>query len=67
MRTNFQSKFPFFWPELPNEMGYFGSYNVEEVAESRVEPEMTWLEVDGDGWKWVHGLATPLCFNNFPL
>ena len=51
MRANFQSKFPIFWPELPNEMGYFGSYNVEEVAESRVEAEITWLEVDGDGWK----------------
>ena len=38
-------------------MRYFGSYNVEGVAESCVEAEMSWVEVDGAGWSWVHGLV----------
>ena len=34
-------------------MQYFGSNIVEGVAES-------WVEVDGAGWRWVHGLVIPL-------
>ena len=26
---------------------------------SWVEVEMNWVEVDGAGWKWVHGLVIP--------
>ena len=38
-------------------MQYFGSNIVEGVAESWVEAEMSWVEVDGAGWRWVHGLV----------
>ena len=34
-------------------MQYFGSNNVEGVAESWVEAEISWMEVDGDEWSWV--------------
>ena len=34
-------------------MQYFGSNIVEGVAESWVEVEMSWVEVDGAGWRWV--------------
>ena len=43
--------------KLPNYERYFGSYNVKGVAESWVEAEMSWVEVDGAGWRWVHGLV----------
>ena len=36
-------------------MQYFGSNIVEGVAES-------WVEVDGAGWRWVHGLVIPIVF-----
>ena len=36
--------------KLPNYVQYFGSYNVEGVAESWVEAKMSWVEVDGAGW-----------------
>ena len=42
---------------LPNYMQYFGSNNVESVAESLVEVEMSWVEMDGAGWRWMHSLA----------
>ena len=32
--------------KLPNYVPYFGSNSVEGVAESWVETEMSWLEVD---------------------
>ena len=35
--------------KLPNYVQYFGSYNIEGVAESWVEAEMSWVEV-GAGW-----------------
>ena len=38
--------------KLPNYVRYFGYYNIEAVAES-------WVEVDGAGWRWVHGLVIP--------
>ena len=51
-------------------MQYFGSNIVEGVAESWVEVEMSWVqvdgagwswvEVDGAGWSWVHGLVIPI-------
>ena len=47
-------------------MKYFGSNNVEGVAESWMEAEMSWVEVGGAGWRlklagwrWVHGLVIP--------
>ena len=40
-------------------MQYFGSNIVEGVAESSVKAEIRWVEVDGAGWRWVHGLAIP--------
>ena len=41
--------------KLPNYVQYFGSNIVEGVAESRVEAEMRWVEVDGVGlrFKWA--------------
>ena len=55
--------------KLPNYVKFFGSNNVEGVAESWVEVEMSWMEVDGArwrwmevdraGWRWVHGLVIP--------
>ena len=41
----------------PNYERHFGSNNVEGVAESWAEAEMSWVEVDGAGWRWVHGLV----------
>ena len=35
--------------KLPNYLQYFGSNNVEGVAESWVEAEMGWVEVDRVG------------------
>ena len=37
--------------KLPKYVQYFGSYNVEDVAEKCVESEMSWVEVDGAGWR----------------
>ena len=37
-------------------MQYFGSNIVEGVAES-------WVEVDGAGWRWVHGLVIHIIKN----
>ena len=41
--------------KLPNYMQYFGLNIVEGVAESLVETEMSWVELDGAGWrfKWA--------------
>ena len=36
--------------KLPN---YFGSNNVEGVAESWLEAEMSWVGVDGAEWSWM--------------
>ena len=53
-------------------MRCFGSWNAESAAESWVEVEMSFMRVDGAGWRWVeldggkwcwvsgvHGLAIP--------
>ena len=40
-------------------MQYFGSNIVESVAETWVEAEISWMKVDGAGWRWVHGLVIP--------
>ena len=37
--------------KLPNYVQHFGSKIVDGVAESWGEAEMSWLEVDGAGWK----------------
>ena len=37
--------------KLTNYVRYFGSYNVEGVAESWVEVEMSWVKMDGAGWR----------------
>ena len=37
--------------KLPNCVQYFGSNNVEDVAESWVEAEMSWVEVNGAVWR----------------
>ena len=34
-------------------MQYFGPNIVEGVAESWVEAEMRWVEVDGAEWSWM--------------
>ena len=57
----------FFGPnlgKLPNFVQYFGSNDVEDVAESWAEVEMSWVEVDGAGWRWVYGLVILLKFSN---
>ena len=35
--------------KLPNYVRYFGSNNVEGVAENWIEAEMIWVEIDGAG------------------
>ena len=52
--------------KLPNYLRWFGSNNVEGVAESWVEAEISWMELGGDwyelggdGWSWVHSLVIP--------
>ena len=45
--------------KLPNYVRYFGSNNVESVAQSWMEAEMSWMKVDGAGWRWVNGPSTP--------
>ena len=40
---------------MPNYVQYFGSNIVEGVAEA----EMSWVEVDGAEWRWMHGLVIP--------
>ena len=37
--------------KLPSCVRYFGSNNVEGVAESWVEVEMSWVGMDGVGWR----------------
>ena len=27
-----------------------------------MEVEMSWVEVDGAGWRWVHGLVIPVYY-----
>ena len=39
--------------KLSNYVLYIDSHNVEAVAESWVEAEMSWVEVDGAGWRWM--------------
>ena len=34
-------------------MQHLGSNNIEGVAENRVEVQMSWVEVDGAGWRWM--------------
>ena len=34
-------------------MRNFGSYNVAGVAESWLEAEMSWVEIDGAEWRWM--------------
>ena len=38
--------------KLLDYVGYFGSYNIESVAESWVETEMSWVEVGGRSISW---------------
>ena len=38
--------------KLPNYVRYFNFNNVEGVAESWVETEMSWVEVGRDGWRF---------------
>ena len=39
--------------KLPNYMRYFASNKVESVAESWVEVEMNWVELDGAELWWM--------------
>ena len=39
--------------KLPNYVQYLGSNIVEDVAESWVEAEMSWVKLRGGGWSWV--------------
>ena len=58
-------KFKFFGlnlGKLLNYVQYFGSNIVEGVAEGWVEAEMIWVEVDGGGLRWVHGLVIPFLY-----
>ena len=43
--------------KLLNYVWYFGSNIVGGVTESWVETEMSWVEVNGVGWRWVHSLV----------
>ena len=73
MCANFQSNWTTFgfltnFGKLPNYVQYFGS-NIQGVAESWLEVEMSWVEADGAGWGWVHRLVIPFddIFKNLPL
>ena len=49
-----KDNFEFFGPNLgksPNSVQYFGFSNVEGIAESWLETEMSWVEVDVAGWR----------------
>ena len=62
--------FEFFGLDLgkfANYVGYFGSSIVEGVAESWLEVEMSWVEVDGAGWRWVQGLIIPNFLTNYQI
>ena len=37
--------------KLRNYVQYFGSNNLKGVAESWVDADMRWVEVDGTGWR----------------
>ena len=39
--------------EIAQLRAIFGSNIVEGVAEGWVEAEMSWVEVDGVGWRWM--------------
>ena len=52
--------------KLPNYEQYFGSNIVEGVAENWEENEISWVEVDGAGWRWVHDLVIHI-IKNEPL
>ena len=39
--------------KLPNYVRYFGSNNVQSVAENWVEAKMSWVELDGGRWRWL--------------
>ena len=45
-------------------MQHFGSNIVEGVAESWVEVEMSWVEADGAGWRWMELGGGGARFNN---
>ena len=52
---HFLDGFKFFSLNLgkwPNYVRYFGSNNVEGIAESRMDAEISWVEVDGAGWRF---------------
>ena len=51
--------------KLSNYVWYFGSNIVEGVLESWVEAEMSWVEVDRAGWRWVHGLLILFHWSKF--
>ena len=55
--------------KLPNYVQYFGSNIVDGVAESWVDIEMSWVEVDGARWRLVHSLVIPFddIFKNLSL
>ena len=60
--VNFEFSSLHLW-KLPNYVQYFGSYNVEGVAEIWVEAEMNWVEVDGATWRWMEVYARFSSFN----
>ena len=39
--------------KLPNHVQYFGFNNVEGIAETWVEVEVSQVEVGGAGWSWM--------------
>ena len=56
--------FEFFGPtfgKLPDYVRYFGSNNIEGVADSWVEVQMSWVEVDGAGCTFSNTLLK-FCF-----
>ena len=47
--------------KLPIYVQSSGSDIVQGVADSWVETEMTWVEADEAGGRWVHALTIPVC------
>ena len=42
---------------MSNYLRHFGSNDIEDVAESWVEVEISWVEVDEAEYRWVHSWA----------
>ena len=52
-KTDNFDAFGLYLGKLSNYVGYSSSCNTKSVAESWMETEMSWVEVDVVGWSWI--------------